>query len=127
VKEWLWLTVNNMSERQNTVVCALDPASPRISAYDIHEWLFTELRVSEHEILLKQIDVIKRYVYIKMTDSVKVQSLIDKTGGLAEFKHQKGEISQVNIIEADRGRKRVRVANLPPEVPNETIRAVLAQ
>jgi hypothetical protein len=34
-----------MSERQNPVVCCFDPKSPRISALDIHEWIFEQVRL----------------------------------------------------------------------------------
>jgi hypothetical protein len=38
------------------------------------------------------------------------------TAEQAECKHQNGEITQVAISEAGVGFKRIRVANLPPEV-----------
>jgi hypothetical protein len=52
--------LNNTTERHNTVVCAFDPASPKISAFDMHEWLFEELRLQEQDITTLQIDGIKR-------------------------------------------------------------------
>jgi hypothetical protein len=41
-------------------------------------------------------------------------------------KHQNGEISRVTISEAEMGHKRVRVAFLPPEVPDTVVAAALA-
>ena len=29
----------DMSDREMTILCSVDPTSPRISAYDIHEWI----------------------------------------------------------------------------------------
>ena len=36
-----------MAERHNTVVCLFNPSSPRITAYDIHEWIHSTLRIPE--------------------------------------------------------------------------------
>ena len=73
-----------------------------------------------------QIDRIKRKVYIKLIDKECVLALIRATNGQAEYKHHTGEISLVSIAVTGIGTKRVRVANLPPEVQNEALRAVLA-
>jgi hypothetical protein len=43
-------------ERQNTFVCAFDPQSPRISAFDIHEWIHNTLCLRESEVVMIQID-----------------------------------------------------------------------
>ena len=32
-----------MCERQNTNLCAFDLRSPRISAYQIHEWIYVPM------------------------------------------------------------------------------------
>jgi hypothetical protein len=50
---------------------------------------------------------------------------INQTGGIVDYKHSNGVISQVNISEADKGPKSFRVANLPPEVPNDTLKTAL--
>jgi hypothetical protein len=72
-----------------------------------------------------QIDGIKRHVYIKLTDNESVLTLLRDTAGQAEYKHPTGELTIVHITLAGLGTKRVRVANLPPEVPNDTLRAAL--
>jgi hypothetical protein len=36
-----------MGERQNTIVCIFDTGSPRITAYNIHEWIYVQLRLIE--------------------------------------------------------------------------------
>jgi hypothetical protein len=115
-----------MAERQNTVVCSFDLASPKITAYDIHEWIFAIMRIPEHKILMIQIDGIKRQVYIKLTDNDCALALLRETGGQAEYKYPPGELFMVNITMTGMGTKRIRVAGLPPEVTNETLGATLA-
>jgi hypothetical protein len=120
------ININVMTTRQNTAVCAFETSSPRINAHDIHEWIFTTLRLPENDIISLQIDAIKSYVYIKMTNYDKLTDLLNSTKGQVEFKHHNGEISQVQITEVNMGRKRVILANLPPEVHNSAIHKVLA-
>ena len=45
-----------MGERQNTTVCAFDLKSPRVSAYEIHEWIHEQLKLEDNEFLMEQID-----------------------------------------------------------------------
>jgi hypothetical protein len=104
-----------MAERHNTVVCTFDPTSPRITAFDIREWIHEALRIPEHTVSMIQIDGIKRQVYIKLIDKECVLSLLRSTNGQAEYKHHTGELSIVNIAVVGMGTKRVRIANLPPE------------
>jgi len=51
-----------MAERQNTVVCSFDSSSPRITAYDIHEWFHAARRIQEGTVSMIQIDGIKRHL-----------------------------------------------------------------
>jgi hypothetical protein len=53
--------------------------------------------------------------------------LLQDTAGTLEFKHDTGKLSQVNISIAGMGIRKVRKANLPPEVPDRTIRDNLAK
>jgi hypothetical protein len=73
-----------------------------------------------------QVDGIKRQVYIKLTDNDCALALLRETGGKAEYKYPTGELFMVNITIAGMGRKRIRVAGLPPEVTNETLGETLA-
>ena len=66
-KELGWSS--KMTARQNTIVCTFEPARPRISALDIHEWIHETLRIPEHKVSMIQIDDPKKKVYIKLTDS----------------------------------------------------------
>jgi hypothetical protein len=36
-------TSREMNEPRNTLVCCFDPASPRPTAFDIHEWIHSKL------------------------------------------------------------------------------------
>jgi hypothetical protein len=44
----------------------------------------------------------------------------------SEYKHENWEISHVEIEMAGMGTKRVRLANLPPETPDDAIRLALS-
>jgi len=116
-----------MGERRNTIVCTFDPGSPRISALEIHEWIHVVLRIPEQKVNMIQIDGTKRQVYIKMTDIEGVQDIIKGTGGQAEYTHTNGEISTVSVNTAGMEKRKIRIANLPPEVAEDTLRSSLAQ
>jgi len=60
---------------------------------------------------------------MKLINTECVKSILSETGALAKYKHQNGELSNVAITVAGLGTKRVRVANLPPEV-NDTFLAI---
>jgi len=64
-----------MGERQNTIVCAFDLKGPRISAYEIHEWIYAQLRLEDNGVLMVQIDGSQRHVYIKLRDNNRLQVL----------------------------------------------------
>jgi hypothetical protein len=101
--------------------------SPRIPAYDIHEWIFTQLRLEEDEVLMVHIDGIQRVVYIKLQHEQRLMQLLQTTQGHVEFRHSNGEISTVQIDMAGPGLKRIRIAHLPPEVSEQEIRVNLAK
>ena len=61
-----------MTDRQNSIVCAFDQRSPRITAYHIHEWIHEKLRLEEDEISMIQIDGRRRRVFIKSTNGVRM-------------------------------------------------------
>ena len=39
-----------MCDRQNTLVCSFDLRSPRINAFQIHEWLYETVRLTEDDV-----------------------------------------------------------------------------
>ena len=112
-------------ERQNKFVCAFDPLIPRISAYEIHEWIFDTLCLSESEVVMIQIDGPKRHVYIKLSDPSRMQDIPTSTTGQAEYRHTNGVISRVRIEAVGLVLRKVRRANLPPDVADSYIRMAL--
>jgi hypothetical protein len=73
-----------------------------------------------------QIDGIKKQVYVKLTDKEYMLSIINGTRGHGEYKHHTGEIFPLEITVAGMGYKKIRVANLPPEILDDTLRAASA-
>jgi len=61
-----------------------------------------------------------------MADADSIQALLQDTAGHAEYKYPTGELTIVNIVLADLGTKRIRVANLTPETSNDNLKAALA-
>jgi hypothetical protein len=116
-----------LSKRQSTLVCAFDPQSPRITACDIHEWIYGTISLQENEVAMVQIDGPRRYVYIKFRDYPRTQEILRSSKGQGEFRHTNGEISRVLREAAGSGLRRVRIANLPPEVPDRAIRMALGR
>jgi hypothetical protein len=116
-----------MGDRQNTIVRCFDPRSPRITAFQIHEWIFEKLRLDEEDIRMTQIDGTRRHVFIKFTHSTHLHSVLTETNGQQEFKHDNGEFSQVTIELAGMGRRKIRIANLPPEVNDRMIKDILVK
>jgi hypothetical protein len=74
-----------------------------------------------------QIDEPRRHVYIKFYTSERTYSILQATNGCVEFQRDNGELSMVHIDLAGMGVRRIRLANLPPEVPDRNIREALAQ
>jgi hypothetical protein len=116
----------DMADRQATVVCTFEPTSPRITAYDIHEWIYEELRIPEDQLRVIQIDGTKKQVFLKLIDDNSVQTLLTKTQGQVFCKHTNGERSLVTEEQAGLGKKKIRVANLPPEINNEVLSGALS-
>jgi hypothetical protein len=58
-----------MSERQNNLVCIFDLKSPRITAFQIHEWIYETMKLPETDVSMIQIDGPKRHIYIKFAKS----------------------------------------------------------
>ena len=116
-----------MCESQNTLVFIFDQRSPRITAYQIHEWLYEELRLQEDEIRMIQIDGPRRRIYIKFVTSEKMQTVLRSKAGQLEFQHETGEMSFVHVEIAGMGLRKIRIANLPPEVSDKTLRDIMSK
>ena len=53
-----------MCKRNNTIICAFNLRTPRISAYEIHERIYAQMCLNDQEVTMVQIDGPKRHVYI---------------------------------------------------------------
>ena len=73
-----------------------------------------------------QIDHPRCLVYIKLNTSDRLYSVLKDTERCVEYRHENCEISMVHIDLAGMGVRRIRLANLAPEVKDHTIRAVLS-
>lgn len=120
LSEWTVTTVSMyfraMSDRQNWIVFSFDMRSPRINAFQIHEWLHDTLHITEDDIRVIQIDGPLRKVYIKFVDSERMMRVLPPIQGDLDFHHESGEISKATVEVAGGGIKRVRVSTFPPEV-----------
>jgi hypothetical protein len=114
-----------MAERLKTLVCTFDPASPRITAYDIHERIYVTLKLPDSDVHIIQIDRFMRQAYTKMADQDKMLDVLRDRGGQIEYIYPTCQISMVTLAMAGLGIKHIRVANLPPEVSHEALRASL--
>jgi hypothetical protein len=97
-----------------------------MTACDVHDWIFEVLQLPEDEVRMIQINGTKRQFFIKFAEQQSVINLLHATAGQTECNHHTGEITQVAISEAGMGFKRIRVANLPPDMKEEIFKTALA-
>lgn len=71
----------DMSDRHMAVVCGFDSRNPRITAYDIHEWIHDTLRLAEEDITMIQAYGLKRRVFIKFTNENRIKEILEETEG----------------------------------------------
>jgi hypothetical protein len=114
-----------MGERQLTIVCIFDQQFPRISAHDIHEWIFDKMVLQGNEVAMIQVDGTRRHVYIKLRIDQRMQYILTVTNGQGEFRHTSGEISKVRIEMADLRMRRVRLSKHPPVVYDTAVRLAM--
>jgi hypothetical protein len=69
-----------------------------------------------------QVDGPRRSVYIKFCDYERMQAVIRELPRQMEYRHDNGELSLVQIEIAGMGMRRIRVAGLPPEISDRTLR-----
>ena len=82
----------------------------------MHEWIREQLQVAEATVTMIIIDGPRRQVFMKIVGLQYVQEVLYTTKGQSEYKHSNPAISPVRIEMAGMGTKRVRIANLPPEI-----------
>ena len=80
------------------------------------------MRLQDSEVVMAQVDGPRRHVYIKFRYYYGMQETIMSTNGHGEFRHTNGVISKVRIEAAGLGIRRVRIENIPPEVPDRAVR-----
>jgi hypothetical protein len=80
----------SMAERHNIIVCSFDPASPRITAWDIYEWIYATLKIPHYEVKMIQIEGIRRQVFIKLINTEKVEEILRQTAGQLDYKYPTG-------------------------------------
>jgi hypothetical protein len=94
-----------MNDRTLTIACIFDQRSPRIPAYEIHEWINETLRLEEPDIQIIQVDGPRRHVFIKFYCEDKMKEILRGTSEICEYKHENGAISHVRIEIAGMGIK----------------------
>jgi len=114
-----------MTVLQQKIDCAFDQRSPRVSAFDIHEWIYETLHLEEHEVVIIQIVWLRRHVYTKFRDPQWIQARLTATQRQEDFRHENGEISKVRIQAVELEMRRVRVASLPPDVEYKTLKMAM--
>ena len=80
------------------------------------------LKLPETDVRMIQIDCPRRRVHIKFNKSDRALSVLQEAAGLREFRHDTGELSLVHIDWTGMGVRRIRLTNLPLEVPDRIIR-----
>ena len=86
-----------MEGRRNPLVCSFDHQSPRISAFEIHNWIHDVLRAAEHTVTMIQMDGFGRQIFIKFVEIQYAHDILQTTQGTAEYKHISREVSFVRI------------------------------
>ena len=67
-----------MGKRMNS---AFDMKSQRITAFEIHKWVYSNLKLEEQGIIMIQIDGIRRQEYIKVVDPQKAVDIVAQSYG----------------------------------------------
>jgi hypothetical protein len=71
--------------------------SPKISAFDLHEWIYSTIKIPDYEIRIIQKDGPIRRVYIKFVSDEKMNTHIQNIQGSHEYRHANGELSLVEV------------------------------
>jgi hypothetical protein len=85
------------------------------------------MKLQTIDVIMIQIDKPKRHFYIKLRENKLLQQILQMTTGQLKYKHPNGEISNVKIEIAGVRKSRIRLANLPPEIPESIVRNALVK
>ena len=72
-----------------------------------------------------QIGGIKRHVFLKYVDDTYIQNILQSMNRSVEYRHVTEEITITRLEVAGMEMRRIRIANLPPEVTERNIRPAL--
>jgi hypothetical protein len=79
-------------------MCTFEKHGPEISAFDIHEWIYEQLQLEEHEVATIQIDGRGIEVCFKFTQATLLDALLRCTNGTMLYDLGSNELSRVDII-----------------------------
>jgi hypothetical protein len=63
------------------MICTFERDSPRITAIEIHDWIYEKMDFPGQEVLMVQIDGTKQQVYIKVRTQEVLDDIITQTNG----------------------------------------------
>lgn len=85
------------------------------------------LQLDQQDVATIQIEGPSRQVFIKTIQNKTLEDLVHCTHGETTYEHDNGEISKVRLCFAGLGKRNIRIANFPPEMPNEVIRIYMSK
>jgi hypothetical protein len=74
-----------------------------------------------------QIDGPRRRVYIKFVTGEQMHKVLQETEGQLEYQHETGEITIIQVEIAGMGQRKIRIANLQPELPDRTLKDIMSK
>jgi hypothetical protein len=95
--------------------------SPKVTAHNMHEWVFSTLLIPEDDLSVLQIDGPRRKVYLKFVTADIMNEHLSQLQGEHEYKLDTGEVSIVTVSAVGLGHRTVRVASLLPEIQDQTL------
>jgi len=93
----------------------------------MHELIYDQMRLQEEYVRMIQVDGPWSRVYIKFYSNERMQVILQTLQSQLEYHHDNDELSLVQIEMARMGVRRVRIAKLPPEEPDRTVRDVFSK
>jgi hypothetical protein len=102
-------------------------ASPKVTAYNFHEWVFSTLLIPENDLSVLQIDGPRRKVCLKFATAYKMNEHLSQLQGEHEYKHDTDEVLIFTVSAVGLRHRTVRVASLPPEIQDQTLSVCLSQ
>ena len=112
--------------RKNTIQVQFQQNATRPSAMEVHNFIENKLQLNEDQIDTIQLVAQDRFIYIKVTSVTIMQRILNQyTNEEIAFTYGNGEITKVSVDIAIGNLITVRVFDLPPEVPDEILKAKL--